>query len=129
MEKRKLTCANFLFPNGMKTIGIVTILSGIILFFIAKPLGLIVSFPGWYIIATGLFVFALSKEKQEDEMIESIRLRSFLISTIGVIAFVMTYDLIMYLDGSLNYINAIQIICLQLFIHTVWFRYEMSRIK
>ncbi len=126
MEKRKLTCTHFLFPYEIKFVGGLITIAGTGLFFTVKAFDINASFFGWVTISTGLLLFALSKEKIEDEMVDSIRLRSFLVSIIAGFAFVIPFEIIIYISGNYNPIGAIQYICLQLFIYILWFRYELS---
>ncbi len=129
MEKKKIQCNSFLLPHKLRVITAFIVIAGLVTFFVAKPFNMNVSLPGWYLIGLGLLGFALSKEKIEDEMINSIRLRAFLFSIVSAILFVTVFDFITYLDGSTVYTSAAQILCLQLFIYIVWFRYELARHK
>ncbi|MBS1516662.1 MAG: hypothetical protein JSS91_01090 [Bacteroidetes bacterium] len=128
MEIKKPDCSKFLFPGKMKAIGIIVILLSIGMFFITKSFGGSVSFLGWYFMAAGLTLSAFSREKAEDEMTESVRLRSLMISVSGAIAFVMAFDLIRYFNDGSGGMSAVQFICLMIFFYIIRFRIEISKL-
>jgi hypothetical protein len=105
---KDLTLGLVLFPNIFKTIGIIVIVLSII--FVAYSNTLheeIWKLIGRHCLNLGLFIYCFSRDKLEDELIKTVRLRSFYTSVIAaIIVNVLLNFLNFVIVGDKPYIEA-----------------------
>ena len=129
MQPYKFNCNRFLLPNYFKSIGMGIILLAAVLW-ILKISHLVESdFSVRYVLALGLLAYAAAREKDDDEMIEKIRLTSFHVALLRSVLGVLIIDAFFFIEGSANVTGAIEFITIQLIAYIIWFMYEMSKMK
>jgi hypothetical protein len=121
--KKELDYQLFLFPNYFRSIGLIIAIVSVV--FVAY-----LDFHGeelWKTIAIhsinlGLFFYCFAKDKQEDELTGTVRLRSFYNSVLAGIVFVVLIHFMEFLLGNEQYVYpAKQFITLLLFVYAISF--------
>ncbi|MBN1984772.1 MAG: hypothetical protein JW761_00645 [Prolixibacteraceae bacterium] len=119
-----------LFPRWFKYLGIVIFLVGAILPF---ELGLLYegkNFLGLQIANMGLFLICFSKDKNEDEMINLVRLKSFYRSVIsGFLFSAVLYAISVFSGNEGNYTSATELVMFILIVYLFNFYITKSRIR
>lgn len=104
-SKKELDHQLFLFPNYFKIIGLIIAIASII--FVAYSATQ--DEETWKAIANhsinlGLFFYCFAKDKQEDELISIVRLRSFYNSVLAGIGFIVLMHFMEFLMGNEAYV-------------------------
>jgi len=83
---------------------------------------------GRLFLALGLFLFAMSLEKEEDELIDKIRLESFFLS-IAIVTAVVILNESLYFFTNQYEIDAIEMLIFLLAVKSVIFYWKLKRIS
>jgi hypothetical protein len=83
---------------------------------------------GRLFLALGLFLFAMSLEKEEDEIIDKIRLESFFLS-IAIVTAVVILNESLYFFTNQYEIDAIEMLIFLLAVKSVLFYWKLKRIS
>ncbi len=129
----KSNIIKWLLPNYCKKIGIVIVLvaTGLLInYFINRSISETSDYNVFtrVLMAIGLLLIAVSKEKIEDERIQILRLQSFFVSLIGCFAYCIvmeTYSLFVVLVHA----SVTLLIVFQLLVYIVLFNYKLRKAK
>lgn len=129
----KSNIIKWLLPNYCKKIGLVIVLvaTGLLInYFINRSISETSDYNVFtrVLMAIGLLLIAVSKEKIEDERVQILRLQSFFVSLIGCFAYCIvmeTYSLFVVLVHA----SVTLLIVFQLLIYIVLFNYKLLEAK
>jgi hypothetical protein len=133
-EERQLQkIVNFGLPNYFKKIGIAVAVIPFVTIIVLKiadlELSETIKFISKRILLVGLLIIALSREKIEDEMIHSLRVKAFTGAFIGGVVYTLIFPVIVYIaklvfgkEGKLlTDVGDFQILWFMLFMYLVFF--------
>lgn len=137
-ERRFEKIVNFGLPNRYKKIGIVIVIVSFLSIIMLKISGVEFSetlkFISKRVLLVGLLITAISKEKVEDEMIHSLRVKAFTGAFISGVIYTLIFPAIVYAaklvfnkeENLLTDVGDFQILWFMLFMYLVFF-YLMKR--
>ncbi|WP_319482032.1 hypothetical protein [uncultured Draconibacterium sp.] len=119
-----------LFPRWIKIIGIVIVLLSATIPFYVNLLIEGKNYLGLTVVNLGLFLICFSRDKQEDEMSNLIRLKSFYRSTVLGFAYVFIFTAIEFIHGDeFELVPAIQVITFMLLMYLLNYYVTKSKIR